>query len=122
MLWRTAATTTLPRDHSPPKATATWKCRRNRRPPRHVTIDFDRLIDRFFWDTDVLESAAVCEPLDPLAKQSWGANPETFTVIQGLTPHPAELRPEVCGEGEGRDIIRRGSFLVVPEMIALNIL
>jgi hypothetical protein len=66
-LWRTAATTTLPRYHSPLKATATWKCRRNRRPPRHVTIDIDRLIDRFFWDTDVLESAAVYEQLDPRA-------------------------------------------------------
>jgi hypothetical protein len=37
------------------------KCRRKRRPPLHVTIDFDRLIARFFWDTDVLESAAVYE-------------------------------------------------------------
>jgi hypothetical protein len=31
------------------------KCRRKRRPPLHVTIDFYRLIARSFWDTDLLE-------------------------------------------------------------------
>jgi hypothetical protein len=62
------------------------KFRRKRRPPLHVTIDFDRFIDRFFWDTDFLESAAVYEQLDPRAKQSLGANPETFRVVQGLAP------------------------------------
>jgi len=71
-----------------------------RRPPLHVTIDFDRFIDRFFWDADFLESAAVYEQLDPRAKQSLGANPETFGVVQGLAPHPDELRLEVCREGE----------------------
>ena len=76
------------------------KFRRGRRPPRPVTIDFDWFIDRFFWDTDVLGSAAVYEQLDPRAKQSLGAHPETFGVVQGLAPHPDELRLEVCGEGE----------------------
>jgi hypothetical protein len=74
--------------------------RRKRRPSLHVTIDFDRFIDQFFWDTDFLESAAVYEQLDPRAKQSLGANPKTFGVIQGLAPHPDELRLEVCSEGE----------------------
>jgi hypothetical protein len=44
------------------------KCRRKRRPLLHVTIEFDWFIDRFFWDTDVLESAAVYEQIDPRAK------------------------------------------------------
>jgi hypothetical protein len=58
------------------------------------------LIDRFFWDTDVLESAAVYEQLDPRAKPSLGANSETFGVIQGLAPHADERLLEVCSGGE----------------------
>jgi len=46
------------------------KFRRRRQRPLHVSIDFDRLIDRFFQDTDVLESAALYEQLDPRAKRS----------------------------------------------------
>ena len=76
------------------------KCRRTRRPSLHVPSDFDRCIDRFFWDTDVLESAAVYEPIDPRAKPSLGANPETFGVMQSLAPHPDERRLEVCRGGE----------------------
>jgi hypothetical protein len=76
------------------------KCRRTRRPPLHVTIDFGRLIARFFWDTDVLESAAVYQELDPRAKQWLGANSETFGVIQGLAPHPDVPLLEVCSGGE----------------------
>jgi hypothetical protein len=58
------------------------------------------LNDRFVWDTDVLESAAVYEPLDPRAKPSLGANAETFGAIQGLAPHPDEGLLEVCSGGE----------------------
>jgi hypothetical protein len=46
-----------------------------------ITIEFDMFIDRLFWDTDVLESAAIYEQLDPRAKQSWGVNSEMFGVI-----------------------------------------
>jgi hypothetical protein len=76
------------------------KCRRKCRPPLYVTIDFDRLIARFFWDTDALESAAVYEYLDPREKRRLGANSETFGVIQGLAPHPDALLLEVCSGGE----------------------
>jgi hypothetical protein len=72
------------------------KCRRKGRPPLHVTIEFDRLIARFLWDTDVLQSAAVYEQRDPRAKPSLGAHAETFVVIQGLAPHPGERLLEVC--------------------------
>ena len=76
------------------------KCRRRRQRPSHVTIDFDQCIEHFFWDTDVLESAAVYEPLDRRAKPSLGAHAETIGVIQGLAPHPDELLLEVCSGGE----------------------
>jgi hypothetical protein len=52
------------------------------------------------WHTDVLESAAVYEPLDPRAKLSLDTNAETFGGIQGLAPHADERRLEVCRAGE----------------------
>lgn len=68
--------------------------RRGRRTPQ-VQIDFDGFIDQFFWDTDFLLATTVYEGLDPEGKQKLRTNPELFGVIQGLAPHPDELRLEV---------------------------
>jgi hypothetical protein len=68
--------------------------RRGRRTPP-VQIDFDGFIDQFFGDTDFLLSTVVYEGLDPEVKRKLGANPELFGVIQGMAPHPDELRLEV---------------------------
>jgi len=54
-------------------------------------IDFDTLVDTYFWDTDFLLDAEHFARLDPDAKASLGFSPSVFGVIQGLAPHPAEL-------------------------------
>ena len=54
-------------------------------------IDFDALVDMYFWDTDFLLDAEQFARLNPNAKASLGFSPSVFGVIQGLAPHPDEL-------------------------------
>jgi hypothetical protein len=55
------------------------------------SIDFDALVDMYFWDTDFLLEAEHFARLSPDEKASLGFSPSTFGVTQGLTPHPDEL-------------------------------
>jgi hypothetical protein len=55
------------------------------------SIDFEALVDMYFWDTDFLLDAEQFARLDPDAKASLGFSPSVFGVIQGLAPHPDEL-------------------------------
>jgi hypothetical protein len=54
-------------------------------------IDFDALVDWYFWDTDCLLEAATFDQLDAEAKQRLGFTEGVFGVVQGLSPHPDEL-------------------------------
>ena len=54
-------------------------------------IDFDALIDRYFWDTDFLMDAELFSRLDANAKTNLGFSASVFGVVQGLSPHPEEL-------------------------------
>jgi len=54
-------------------------------------IDFDALIDAYFWDTDFLMDAELFSRLDPAAKANLGLSASVFGVVQGLSPHPDEL-------------------------------
>ena len=54
-------------------------------------IDFDALVDRYFWDTDFLLDAETFDQLDAAAKQRLGFTEGVFGVVQGLSPHPDEL-------------------------------
>src|SRR6266571_988533 len=54
-------------------------------------IDFDALVDTYFWDTDFLLDAESFAQLGPDAKATLGFSPSTFGVGQGLAPHPDEL-------------------------------
>src|SRR5262247_757561 len=54
-------------------------------------IDFDALIDTYFWDTDFLMDAESFSQLNADAKASLGFSPSVFGVVQGLSPHPDEL-------------------------------
>ena len=55
------------------------------------SINFEALVDMYFWDTDFLLDAELFARLSPEEKASLGFNPSVFGVIQGLSPHPDEL-------------------------------
>ena len=65
-------------------------------------IDFDALVDMYFWDTDFLLDAEHFAQLSPDAKANLGFSPSVFGVIQGLAPHPDELVLRRVKEGEPR--------------------
>ena len=73
------------------------------------SIDFDALVDMYFWDTDFLLDAEQFARLEPDAKASLGFSPSVFGVVQGLAPHPDELvlrraaEDERTSEGEQED-------------------
>jgi hypothetical protein len=54
-------------------------------------IDFDALIDTYFWDIDFLMDAESFARLSAEAKTQLGFSPSVFGVTQGLAPHPEEL-------------------------------
>jgi hypothetical protein len=54
-------------------------------------IDFDALIDTYFWDIDFLLDAESFARLSAEAKTQLGFSPSVFGVTQGLAPHPEEL-------------------------------
>ena len=55
------------------------------------SINFDALVDMYFWDTDFLLDAEQFARLEPDAKANLGCSPSVFRVIQGLIPHADEL-------------------------------
>jgi len=54
-------------------------------------IDFDALVDTYFWDIDFLMDAERFSQLGADAKTRLGFSPSVFGVVQGLSPHPDEL-------------------------------
>src|SRR5262245_35143349 len=54
-------------------------------------IDFEALLDTYFWDTDFLIDAESFARLSAEAKTHLGFSPSVFGVTQGLAPHPEEL-------------------------------
>ena len=54
-------------------------------------MDFDALIDTYFWDTDFLLDAERFARLSAEAKTHLGFSPSVFGATQGLPPHPEEL-------------------------------
>lgn len=57
-------------------------------------IDFDLLVELFFWDNDFLDEEIPNMPLE--ARQRIGISPETFGLTAGMKPHPEELVLKVC--------------------------
>jgi hypothetical protein len=55
-------------------------------------IDFDDLIDIYFFDTDFLIDEDVVMNLGLERRKGLGIHDETFGISQGLTPHPEELK------------------------------
>jgi hypothetical protein len=58
------------------------------------SIDFDGVVDYFFWDTDFLDEDISKLPME--AREQLGVSPETFGLSMGMTPHPEELVLKRC--------------------------
>jgi len=58
-------------------------------------IDFDDLIDIYFYDIDFLMDGDTLMGLGLERREELGLNDETFGISQGLSPHPEELKIKV---------------------------
>jgi hypothetical protein len=69
------------------------------------SIDFDAIVDRFFWDTDFLIGPELLELSADQRRQQLGVSDEAFSIAAGLKPHPSELeiRPVVDPDWRGQD-------------------
>jgi hypothetical protein len=54
-------------------------------------IDFDAIVDRFFWDTDFLMGPELLELSADQRRQQLGFSDAAFSIAAGLKPHPSEL-------------------------------
>jgi len=61
-------------------------------PYRIGPIDFDALVDGYFWDTDFLLEDPTLAGLGPDGRKTMGVSDEVFGIAQGLPPHPDELK------------------------------
>jgi hypothetical protein len=55
-------------------------------------IDFDFIVDHFFWDTDFLLGQDLLELSFDQRHGQLGVSDEAFSIAAGLRPHPDELR------------------------------
>ena len=55
-------------------------------------IDFDQVVDRYFWDTDFLLDPTTLAALGPEGRESLGVSDEVFGIAHRLPPHPEELK------------------------------
>jgi len=63
-------------------------------------INFERIRDIYFYDTDFLIDPEVMLSLGEEEKKNMAFNPETFSITQGLAPHPEELILKKAAEEE----------------------
>jgi hypothetical protein len=54
-------------------------------------IDFDAIVDRFFWDTDFLMSPEVLDLSPDQRRQQLDLSDEAYSIAAGLGPHPSEV-------------------------------
>jgi hypothetical protein len=55
-------------------------------------IDFDYIVDRFFWDLDFLAGEDLLSLSPNQRRHQLGISDETYSIAAGLKPHPDELR------------------------------
>jgi len=60
-------------------------------------IDFESLVDHFFWDTDFLMPPEVVAGLGGKLREELGMDERIFGLSQGWEPHPEELQVERVG-------------------------
>jgi hypothetical protein len=73
---------------------------RDRHGREGVAIDFEAVVETYFWDTDVLLDASTYEQLGALVTQQLGFRADLFGVVSGLRPHPVELELQTVEEVE----------------------
>jgi hypothetical protein len=80
-------------------------------------IDFDAVVDQYFWDTDFLLEGPTLAGLGPEGRKSMGVADETFGIAQGLPPHPDELMLTLWAEPGWEEAGEEGEAvgLVIPE-------
>jgi hypothetical protein len=54
-------------------------------------IDFNQVVDLYFWDTDFLMDPATLAALGPEGRESLDISDEVFGIAHRLSPHPEEL-------------------------------
>jgi len=67
-------------------------------PYRIGRLDFEEIVDYYFWDTDFLIPEIAAVPED--ARKQMGVSPETWGLAWGLKPHPDELKIEPVLQGD----------------------
>lgn len=63
-------------------------------------LDFDEIIELYFWDTDFLIEEDMFLKLGEKEKQTLGTNKELFGIVTGLKPHSSELTIKLCEDGK----------------------
>jgi len=63
-------------------------------------LDFDEIIEIYFWDTDFLIEEDIFLKLGEEEKLALGVNEELFGIVTGLKPHSSELLIKSYGEGK----------------------
>jgi hypothetical protein len=66
-------------------------------------IDFDAVVDEYFWDTDFLLDGPILAGLGPEGRQNMGVTDEVFGIAQGLPPHADELTLTLWAEPGEQD-------------------
>ena len=61
-------------------------------------LDFEEIVDYYFWDTDFLIPELAIMPED--ARSQMGVSPEAWGLACGLAPHPDELKIEPVPAGD----------------------
>jgi hypothetical protein len=65
-------------------------------------IDFDYIVDHFFWDTDFLAAEHLLD-LTTQHRQRVGFSDEAWSLAAGLRPHPDELAIQIWEDEAGWD-------------------
>ena len=63
-------------------------------------IDFNAVIDTYFWDTDFLFDPELKTGTDPSIKAGIDFSDELFGIVTGMAPHPTELEPKLITDAE----------------------
>ena len=80
-------------------------------------IDFDAVVDQYFWDTDFLLDGPTLAGLGPEDRQGMGVADEVFGIARGLPPHPDELKLTLWAESGWEEPGEQGEAVgpVIPE-------